>query len=162
MVSQTITVGSSSVEGLCSDYAVNFGSGTSTAEGNNGAVRWNVDAGNGVSINDIADGTSNTFLMGEKHVRPADLGNPEAGDGPIYVSGDGAHWPWTGRKAGTTIPLAISLEDAPIGQFGSWHSGVVQFVFCDGRVKSIPNSTAGSILRLLAARDDGQPTPSID
>jgi len=158
------------VEGICSDYAVNFGSGTSNAEGNNGAVYWNLntaagvpDPGKGISIMQIEDGTSNTFLLGEKHVRPEDIGSPDPGmDGPIYVAGDGPHWPWTGRKAGTAFPLAISPSDPQLGQFGSWHAGVTQFAFCDGSVRSIQNSTAGSILRLLAARNDGQPIPSFD
>src|SRR5262245_11106400 len=35
-VSETVTVGSGSTEGICGDYAVNMGSGTSTADGNNG------------------------------------------------------------------------------------------------------------------------------
>src|SRR5262249_24707647 len=72
-ISETYTSGTSSTEGICGDYGVNYGSGTSTATGNYGSFRWNVDPGLGVRIADITDGTSNTLLMGEKHVRPEDF-----------------------------------------------------------------------------------------
>jgi hypothetical protein len=41
-------------------------------------------------------------------------------------------------------------------QFGSWHPGVVQFAFGDGRVQAPKNSTPGSVLALLANRADGR------
>jgi hypothetical protein len=146
-------------EGIAGDYAVNYGSGTSTAEGNNGAFRWNVGNDRGVRISEITDGTSNTFLIGEKHVRPEDLGLVAGDDFCIYNS---KIWTWSGRKAGQSFPLAISREDLPAGQFGSWHIGIVQFAFCDGRVQSLSTSTSLTTLGWLAARDDGMVIPSYD
>ena len=55
-------------------------------------------------------------------------------------------WYWSGRKAGTSFPLAISPTDTFAGQFGSYHPGVVQFAFADGRVQAIKTSTPGSTL----------------
>ena len=55
-ISETYTSGTSSTEGICGDYGVNYGSGTSTATGNDGAFRWQVDSVNlpiGVRISEI-------------------------------------------------------------------------------------------------------------
>ena len=41
-------------------------------------------------------------------------------------------------------------------RFGSVHSGVCQFVFCDGRVKAMNNSVNTTMLQRYALRDDGQ------
>jgi len=158
-ISETFTTGSSSTEGICGDYGVNYGSGTSSKDGNNGACRWNVDSGVGMRITDITDGSSNTMLLGEKHVRPDNFGKFAADDFCIYVS---QNWGTSGRKAGANFPLALSPLDTEAGQFGSYHSGTVQFAFCDGSVKGLKTSTPGTVLGLLAARDDGQPIPDYE
>src|SRR5262249_52237286 len=161
-VSETYTSGSSSTEGICGDYGVNYGSGTSTAEANNGTFWWIMDSptsATGMRMADITDGSSNTLLLGEKHVRPEDFGQYAADDFCIYVS---LTWPTSGRRAGTNSPLALSPLDSPAGQFGSAHAGVVQFAFCDGRVQTVRTSVPGTILALLAARNDGQVIPNYD
>jgi len=162
-VSVTFTVGSSSTEGICGDYAVNMGSGTSTAEGNDGVFRWNGAPGGGAgdpsvgaNLLQITDGTSNTFLLGEKHVQMSQLTQWQQ-DGCIYVS---ENWDVAGRKAGTAFPLALGPTDTYLGQFGSWHTGVVQFAFADGGVRSIQVSTPGTTLTLLSAMADGQVIPN--
>ncbi len=155
-ISETYTNGTSSTEGICGDYGVNYGSGTSSSTGNDGAFRWNVDNAIGVPISEITDGTSNTLLLGEKQVRVEDFGKYEADDFCIY---DSEPWATSGRKAGPNIPLALSPFDSPAGQFGSAHPGVVQFAFADGRVEALRTSLTGTILGLLAARNDGQPIP---
>jgi prepilin-type N-terminal cleavage/methylation domain-containing protein len=158
-ISETFTTGTSSTEGICGDYGVNYGSGTSTATGNDGSFHWNVDIGTGVRIGDITDGTTNTLLIGEKQVRQEDFGKFDADDFCIYIA-----WPWphSGRKAGPNFPLALGPFDTPAGQFGSAHPQVVQFAFADGRVSALRTSIPGSILGLLAARDDGQVIPNYD
>lgn len=158
-ISETYTSGSSSTEGICGDYGVNYGSGTSSTTGNDGAFRWNSGNDRGVKIAEITDGTSNTLLVGEKHVRPEDFGKYAMDDFCIYIS---LPWPTSGRKAGPNFPLALGTFDTPAGQFGSAHSGVVQFAFGDGRVVGLRTSIPGSTLGLLAARDDGQVLPSYD
>ncbi len=161
-ISETYTTGSSSTEGICGDYGVNYGSGTSTAEANDGTFVWSIGtatSASGIRIADITDGTSNTLLLGEKQVREEDFGKYDADDFCIYVS---EPWGASGRKAGSGFPLALSPFDAPAGQFGSAHPGVVQFAFADGRVTALRNSLPVSVLGLLAARNDGQVIPNYD
>jgi prepilin-type processing-associated H-X9-DG protein len=40
--------------------------------------------------------------------------------------------------------------------FGSYHSGVVQFVFCDASVRALIPGIPTATLALLAQRSDGQ------
>jgi hypothetical protein len=157
--------GNSVTEGIASDYGVNYGSGTSAAENENGAFQFSCGpCGTGLKILDLTDGSSNTFLIGEKHVTTTGLGVFDATTGAdqdfnIYDSQPGKWAYVTGRKAGTAFPLALSPTDPFVGQFGSWHSGVVQFAYGDGSVRGVRASTPGSTLALLAARNDGQPIP---
>jgi prepilin-type N-terminal cleavage/methylation domain-containing protein len=108
----------------------------------------------------ISDGLSNTLLIGEKYLKPGTFGiNVPAnlaanfGDGSIY---NGDH-PWViSRVAGVESPLAHSIDDSFVSQFGSWHTGVVQFVMADGSVKALPVSIDAVVLGYLAQRDDGR------
>ncbi|HXG09610.1 MAG TPA: DUF1559 domain-containing protein [Gemmataceae bacterium] len=111
----------------------------------------------------IIDGTSNTFLAGEKHVPQGMFGRLKVGDGPAY---SGAWTCFSARLAGIEDPLARGPTDVtPSGgvvdgiyarKFGSWHADVCQFVFCDGSVRAIRTSIDTANLRRLAARNDGE------
>jgi prepilin-type N-terminal cleavage/methylation domain-containing protein/prepilin-type processing-associated H-X9-DG protein len=114
-----------------------------------------------VTIQSITDGTSNTFLVGEKHVPASALGRLKAGDGPAF---SGAWTSYMGRVAGLEDPLARGPNDLTKSlngdafwarKFGSWHSGVVQFVFCDGSVKGVKDTIDTENLRRLSDRRDG-------
>jgi prepilin-type N-terminal cleavage/methylation domain-containing protein/prepilin-type processing-associated H-X9-DG protein len=157
--------GRSVTEGIASDYGVNYGSGTSTAENNNGAFEYSCgNCGTGKGILELSDGSSNTILVGEKHVTPAGLGKFDAATGAehdfnIYSSQPGKWVYVTGRKAGPAFPLALGTTTPFAGQFGSWHAGGVQFAFGDGSVRSLRPSIAGTTLGFLAGRNDGQVIP---
>src|SRR5262249_11534938 len=107
-----------------------------------------------------ANGGSNTLLAGEKHVPTGGFGIYATGDSSAYnLDSSGS----SSRAAGPTVPLAMS-PNAPFNlNFGSAHSGgVCQFVFCDGRVRSLSPSIDPVILGRLANRDNREPIPPLD
>ena len=104
----------------------------------------------------IPDGTSNTFMIGEKHIRPNHFTEAPEGDGAYYC---GLDYDTAQRVAGPTYPLAISPTDGNSHRrdmFGGPHKGVVQFVFCDGHVTGIRRDTSVTVLQRMSNRDDGQ------
>jgi prepilin-type N-terminal cleavage/methylation domain-containing protein/prepilin-type processing-associated H-X9-DG protein len=107
---------------------------------------------------DITDGTSNTIMIGEKHIQVGFLNDPIQ-DGVIY---SGAETETYYRVAGASWPLALNPSVTANSQFGSWHTGGCNFVMADGSVRSLRNSLPGSTLALLANRSDGQVIPSLD
>jgi prepilin-type processing-associated H-X9-DG protein len=122
----------------------------------------------------ITDGLSNTLLVGEKFIFPADL--PGSGtDGSVYSSGNGQENTFrrfvgnNGAKPPILRPLVTGTTDPGRDAngslwadkaFGSWHSGVCQFVFCDGSVKALPTSIDINTLQLLGVRNDGLVIPN--
>jgi prepilin-type N-terminal cleavage/methylation domain-containing protein/prepilin-type processing-associated H-X9-DG protein len=144
----------SNLVGAASDYAVVGGGDTL----NTGAFHINDLYGTGITLTQITDGTSSTLMVGEKYLRPADLGDGSV-DGCIYSATPSG---LTFRQAGQTYPLALGLTEDQHGQFGSWHTGLVNFVFCDGHVEALPTSIDARTLGYLAMRSDGQVIPSYD
>jgi prepilin-type N-terminal cleavage/methylation domain-containing protein/prepilin-type processing-associated H-X9-DG protein len=150
-------------QGACSDFAVCFGDNL-TAGSNDGAFWLNQNYGQGNNFAAIRDGLSNTLMMGEKHIRPAYLGSAAPDTSTGYYLNDfciyaGKPSASVGRLGGPNYPLALGMNDAYNSQFGSWHSGVVQFVFCDGSVHSLSTSISGTTLGYLANKADGQVIP---
>ena len=114
----------------------------------------------------IADGLSNTLLIGEKHVRHRELGLASNGD-MAYYSGysyttaqRSAGWYIDGSGVRQNKPLMKPDDAASTIRFGSWHPGVCNFVFCDGSVHSLPVNIDIDVLRRLAVRNDGETVPS--
>jgi prepilin-type N-terminal cleavage/methylation domain-containing protein/prepilin-type processing-associated H-X9-DG protein len=116
-----------------------------------------------VSMASIIDGTSNTFLLGEKHVRrDTQFGTRE--DRSVYTSinpNNFRRFAGVDRKTGTKYAIArydfsdvVQTEDNKA--FGSMHPGGCQFVFCDGSVHLIPDNIDINVLGRLAERDDGE------
>jgi prepilin-type N-terminal cleavage/methylation domain-containing protein len=163
--------------GSLGDYA-GVGGGTDGSWMNQGLLKgldqtgtWDLRAGvwlvlKAVSRSDFTtarDGLSNTAVIGEKHVRPNQFGVNAEGDSPIF--NDDNPWAVTrvmGRQTNVTPNidrlLAAGSTDSfrPSERFGSYHPGVCQFVFGDGSVRAIANTTAVNVLTLLAIPDDGQ------
>ena len=110
----------------------------------------------GVPLREVTDGTSNTLLAGDKHIYQKGLNNISYGDGGAF-NGDKGH---SHRAVGPNVPLSKGPNDTTGRAFGSWHPSVTNFVFVDGSVKSISNSTNGTTLGWLAGKDDGQVIPS--
>ncbi len=171
--------------GQVGDYAGNVGTyGTVNANGQVQAVWFTVDA-NGTLVRGgpggaspllasqvrmavITDGTSNTFLLGEKHVPQVGLYHVNYGDSSIY----NGYWvPYSCRLAGLEDPLALGPQDTSTSilgdsqwarKFGSWHPGVCGFAFVDGSVRHVRNSIDATTLERLAQRADGLPVTFAD
>jgi prepilin-type N-terminal cleavage/methylation domain-containing protein len=126
-----------------------------------------VDVRSRTGIASITDGTSNTLLIGEKHVRPTRFGL--ANEDRAYFSG--VDYVTAQRSAGCTTVNAANVCTGgfrPIAPFptysgtawniifGSYHSGICQFVMCDGSVRGISVNIDTTNLRRLADRADGR------
>ncbi len=113
-------------------------------------------------LRDITDGTSQTFLVGEKHSVLDRWGQsgPSWGEGAIW-NGD---FPRNfSRIAGQTRWNLGQGPDDLSGpwhcKFGSWHPGICQFVFADGHVTALANTIDMDTLQKLACRNDGKVIP---
>lgn len=113
-------------------------------------IMW---ADSSVKISDITDGTSNTFLVGERCW---------ANDSAIWVGtrnymGSGA---WGLPQ--TLGLVSFKLNGINTAVFSSEHGAGANFLFCDGRVQFISENidynagTNGGIYQMLGARNDGQ------
>ena len=149
------------------DYAAN--SGSTIILGSNwprGSTPWDgggiVYAGAVVTIARIPDGTSNTFMLGEKYVDALHYldGMDPCDDHGVYEG----HSPDTCRWSSYYDPNP-ALSESPVPDtpgmlhnrsFGSAHSGTCHFAFCDGSVHAISFSIDPRIASLLANRKDGQ------
>ncbi len=174
-IPDSASYGTTHVPGALGDYAMNAGDPGSVAEywwapspsqtkpacNGVGIIDNDWETGKGkryLKFSEITDGLSNTICFGEKHVPPNKLGQISY-DNSIY-NGDktgarrqvGSSTP----PGGATILLAKFATDATTNVFGSWHSGVVQFVLCDGSVKALRSSMSADPLRKLANRSDGE------
>ena len=117
----------------------------------------------------IEDGTSQTFLAGEKYLHPDFFGNGFFGDNSIYNDN---HVDNHVRRAGIDVPnknnyfivpspeytrKIIDLRTKLVKNFGSAHAGgICQFVFVDGSVQALSPDTDGWTLAYLANIADGQ------
>jgi prepilin-type N-terminal cleavage/methylation domain-containing protein len=107
------------------------------------------------------DGTSNTIIVGEKHIRQSELGQCCSGGG--QGTSDGSWMYWSANAAekftvGRSSRLAIAkgvrdydtaanggkpvVTGSPAGNFGfgSWHPGICHFAMGDGSTRSISNT----------------------
>jgi prepilin-type N-terminal cleavage/methylation domain-containing protein len=148
--------------GALGDYGVCTGTnncdGADCTGAYNGAFRSNYDQfGRNlgfVKFAMITDGLSNTFFAGDKHVQL-----DKFGCGPLDCSlYNGDYWMCSSRSAGPNFPIATSPRDTAV-VFGSYHTGICQFLFGDGSVRSLAVSTNPNTLALLANIADGQPIP---
>ncbi len=115
-----------------------------------------------VKMNDISDGTTNTYLAGEKYLN-ADhylTGIDGSDDQGAYTGADCDSCRWTGYN-GAVSPQP-PIQDIPgyssnvrYAQFGSAHSNGFHMAFCDGSVQMISYSIDMEVHRRLGNRMDG-------
>jgi prepilin-type N-terminal cleavage/methylation domain-containing protein len=111
-------------------------------------------------ISDITDGTSNTFMVGEKRLNRRYLGMKQQDDNQGYTAGFNFD---TIRK--TTRPPAPDYnaqQGDGAGLFGSSHPMGFNAVFADGSVHTIPYSIDRIVFQYLGNKSDGQVISSPD
>jgi len=109
----------------------------------------------------ITDGTSNTLLIGEKRLRPENLGKAQSHDDQGFTSG----WDRDEVCWGIVPPEPDRRGQDGFYQFGSAHASAFNAVFCDGSVRVIryniqsnntPTATAPlGVWQRICKRDDG-------
>jgi prepilin-type N-terminal cleavage/methylation domain-containing protein len=113
-----------------------------------------------VQIGQIADGTSNTYLAGEKYINAIhyDTGG-DAADNETWCTGWNNDNYRVSKGTGAT-EYWPPLQDIPgIGysdRFGSAHPSGFHAVFCDGHVDQIEYGVAPELHRRMSNRNDGQ------
>ena len=114
-----------------------------------------------VRIGQLTDGTSNTYLVGEKYLNPDayENGLSAADDNCVYGGHDWDICRWTNI-------LYPPLPDTPGGSqpasFGSAHSGGFNAALADGSVRLISYSIDPETHRRLGNRSDGEAVDGSD
>ncbi|MGB6045369.1 MAG: DUF1559 domain-containing protein [Pirellulales bacterium] len=114
-------------------------------------------SGSRISIREIADGLSNTVVIGERHIPPVPGGTAAgmehfAQADTAFLAGD---FPST-ILAGAAGGIASGPDDSGLNRFGSSHAGVTQFVFLDGHVSAISNEIPDDQLLALCTIAGGE------
>ena len=105
-----------------------------------------------IRIDDIDDGASNTFMVGESHVTPDSINKTPYNGAAFY----GRMFTHFARITGPGVPIAHSPRDSRAGvfSFGGMHDGGCQFALADGSVKFISSSISTEIAARFANRAD--------
>lgn len=109
-----------------------------------------------VKMHQITDGTSQTYLFGEKYLDSAHYEDGLGGgdDQTAWCGYDQDVVRWT-YGAGVRPPLQDRREYKDWITFGSAHHAGCSFVFCDGSVRLISYAIDGGVHRWLGSRHDG-------
>ena len=122
-------------------------------------------AGSEVTVRDITDGTSSTYLVGEKYMMPSwyDTGE-DPGDNENMYMGDNEdilRWTWLGADQNNLVYKVTPMQDCPgyeaRSHFGSAHPSGLNMGMCDGSVHHISYEIEPTIHRDLGNRRDGNP-----
>ena len=117
----------------------------------------------------ITDGTSTTFLVGEKHVRNGELNkygtSGDENDGVVFYTENTGNkdaqvarsiWhPFANGPNDKNYKLGLMKTPQTHYGFGSWHSGVIQFLRGDGSVSAVNFNLAHDIKCKYGHAQDG-------
>ena len=105
-----------------------------------------------VAIRHITDGTSKTYLIGEKYLNPLKY---DTGDD----SGDNETWCTGFNNDNFRTTRFPPLQDRPLYDnpfiFGSTHPGIFNMSFCDGHIEAVDYSIEPRLHRAYGNRLDG-------
>jgi hypothetical protein len=112
----------------------------------------------------ITDGTSKTYMVGEKHLNPDFYDTDGTSGGLKYANGGDNHsyfqgYDWDVNRWADKVPLQDTPGLEAYTQFGSVHPGAWHAALCDGSVRSLSYDIDLNVHRHLANRSDGQTTP---
>ncbi len=159
------------------DYAGNAGSSTDYsssggpadyAEGDAQPSEYDADGvifdRSQVPLATIRDGTTNTYLIGEKYLCPDyyEISGDGTNDQFLLMGADRDVLRWTFydpadlTKSDNAKPRQDRPSVANMWGFGSAHSGGFNMAFCDGSVHFIAYSIDRTIHKNLGSRNDGQ------
>jgi prepilin-type N-terminal cleavage/methylation domain-containing protein len=117
-----------------------------------------------IGIRRISDGTSKTYLAGERYVPVADYETgTDPGDNETWCTGfNNDNYRVTSRATGTqeATPIPDSDTTSPDRtlRFGSAHAGAWNIAMCDGSVQSLSYDVNWEVHRDLGNRQDGNVT----
>lgn len=177
-ISTTVLNSVKPATGAKGDYAGSCGSSKSSTATSNSITNhsdgrtkvknrtWSVSNHNGViydfsevSMGEIRDGTSNTYLIGEKYVSTDKYEvSTSYDDNGVYAGQDSDNSRSCGTLSSKTIMAPLQDRKAYDGsfQFGSPHAGSFGMVMCDGSVQRISYSVDANTHIYLGARNDGE------
>jgi prepilin-type N-terminal cleavage/methylation domain-containing protein len=161
------------------DYIANMGTSLGSYDGALVPSKHGYSGVQGLvrKIGDITDGTSSTFMVGEKFVDPAKAWNAsdtsDCADDQGWVDGwdndavgcaeGGGVSPVTNQD-GIAVELPKQIDPKKGDQdncgqnFGSIHTAACMFVFCDGSVHAIAYDIDPTVYGRLCKINDGKPT----
>ena len=163
------------------DYAACSGNGNDNGVSATGAIILGKVTMSGTTVTDfrgsvklsrIADGTSNTFMIGERIVRYSTAttgGFGTAEDRSVYAGTNANNYRRFAGLSDMNEPHLLQLYDpAPEWNqqvtnnrsFGSRHPSICQFAMCDATVRPIRNDLDLTTLTQLSQRADGKVLPS--
>jgi prepilin-type N-terminal cleavage/methylation domain-containing protein len=111
-----------------------------------------------IKLKHITDGTTKTYMVGEKFLDSDAYdcdGTVNGGDNHSYFEG----FDWDVNRWADTVPLRDTPGLNFYTRFGSVHPGAWMAVMCDGSVRSFSYDIDLTTHRHLANRFDGQATP---
>lgn len=116
-----------------------------------------------VSVRQITDGTTKTYLCGEKALQTGDYETgTSGGDNETWCTGfNNDNFRKTANGSSNALVALVPEQDAPVlsnshnHAFGSPHSGGMNMAFCDGSVQTVSYDVDWQVHRDMGDRADG-------